>query len=124
MLASGSAEKWNFAVLRTGPDAPIRKDALEKSLPAAPRPRSKAIGFDYLVSTERLDDLSTALFRRLEVRPTAFHVYDENALVVADVKPMDDFITSTYGGRTRQPRFLTLPPSAAEPPADKPAEGA
>jgi hypothetical protein len=73
------------------------------------------------VSDGPADELTVALFKRLEKRPTAFHVFDDNTLVVADVKPMEDFLAASHGDRKRQPRYLTDPPKPPPPPAPPPA---
>ena len=107
-LAGNVKEGWSFNVLRTVDRLP---DLDRKDLTARLKLTvGKKIGdFEYYLVGTDLDNLSRALFQNLKAKRTALHVYDPHTLVLADIKPMEAFLTEK-----RQPEQKTKPPTPPE----------
>jgi Protein of unknown function (DUF1559) len=113
-LAFNEANNSVFAVVSIPPLEPARrKEDLTRRLQLEPGAKVKE--HEYFLLKAHPDPLTVALFKKLSSRQTALHIYDQNTLVLADVKAMEKFLGSGDAGR--QPTYLTQPP----PPPQKPA---
>src|SRR5262249_52360356 len=79
-----------FTVLRTNVSLTEKMEHLKAALALVPGPQK--LGFDYFITTTPLDEFTLFFLRGLSKEPTALHVYDDNTLVLGDVRAVEDFL--------------------------------